>query len=160
ARDAPGVADARLGSERLLDLDRVLPGVAHVVDVGELLDALAQKLAELDLAFIADLQLATEAVVPLLGVAVPLVPDVELVQVVVVPAHADLNNVVQCGERTALHLDTTPDRWLDVPQGNLQLVDLGRSFRLCHRLSQSFRLLPCLPFQKGQNGQSSPTGKS
>src|ERR1022692_1090073 len=30
---------------------------------------------------------------------------------------------------------------------------------LCHR-DYSFRLLPCLPFQNGQNGQSSPCGKS
>src|SRR5207247_4566630 len=28
------------------------------------------------------------------------------------------------------------------------------------RLDQSLRAVPCLPFQKGQNGQSSPVGKS
>ena len=152
---------AGFGRQNLLDLDRVLPGISHVVEVGELLDAVGNQLAELDLALVADLQVAPKVVWPLAWVAVPLTTDLELVQVVVVPAHAGLDDVVQLDQRAVLHLDPPPDRGLDVPERDLQLVDLGRPLRLRHDTPpHSRRLLPCLPFQKGQNGQSSPTGKS
>jgi hypothetical protein len=53
---------------------------------------------------------------------VPLAVDVELVQMVIPPAEGCLDVLVQVCQRAVRHLDAPPDRWLDVEQGDLELV--------------------------------------
>jgi hypothetical protein len=51
--------------------------------------------------------------------------DVEAVEVVVLPAHHDLNDVVQLGQRRELtDEDPPPDHGADLKKANLELVYL------------------------------------
>jgi len=53
------------------------------------------------------------------------VPELEVVQVIVGPAHEDLNDIVQAFKREARrHLDPAPDRRIDIEQGDRDADDL------------------------------------
>ena len=121
--DEARVARGGIGGEQLLDLEPMLPAVAHVVDIDEALDAVGGELVEADAAG-ADRARDTE---PFSAHARPgdgLPADVELVEVIVLPAHRRLDHGVQVleGQRRG-HLDPAPDRRLGVGEHDLQPND-------------------------------------
>src|SRR5262249_43435408 len=149
-------ADAGFTVEHLLHLEDVVPIVSEVVGVRELLDPAGYHLTQFHLPLVLDVHHSVRV-----RLAVLLTTDLEGVQVVAIPAHAGLDNAVQLTQGAVLDLDPTPDRGLDVPERDLQLVDDAGFLGLGHRAApHSCRLLPCFPFQNGQKGQSSPIGKS
>src|SRR5262249_55120418 len=93
----------------------------------ELLEPQADELAQLELPLVLALHHPVRV-----RLAVLLPADLEGVQVVALPAHADLDDVAQPGQRAVLDLHPSPHRGPDVPQGDLQLVDLAGSFRHRH----------------------------
>src|SRR5262249_52569533 len=109
-------------------------------------------LAQLDPGVVAEVQHAVRVGVRVLDAA-----DLEGVQMAVHPTHAELDDVVQPGQRTVLHLDATPDRGTDVLEGYLQLEDRPRSFAGGHRPSPLLALhaldrRPQIPTTGGRSG--------
>src|SRR6516225_505331 len=92
--DQARIARSGIGGEQLLDLDSVLPAVAHVVDVGEALDATVGKIVETDAAG-ADGARQTESSTVHAGAGDGLAADLELKEMFIVPAHRCLDHGVQ-----------------------------------------------------------------
>lgn len=107
-----------LERKRLLHLDPMLPAVAEIVDIAEGF-GIGQAHRQRD-AFLRDHRLAHAPV--RIGNAVAAASDLELVQVVVRPAHRRLDHVVQRGQRQGVrHHDPPPDGRLEPDQFNAQL---------------------------------------
>jgi len=110
---------AAVGWGDLFDLDLVLPAVADVVDVDELVTGLGRGVAEVDGVVIAD-------VAPLgVGLGVAVWADLEHVEVAVGPAHGALEDVVELGEgEVAGDEDAAPDGRGGAEQNDFKLIGM------------------------------------
>jgi len=109
--EAGRVASSLLGGHNLLDHEGVLPGIAEIVLVAEAKAFARQELAERGAPLVDEAQF-TKLILP--GVAVTLPGDGELVQVIVLPPHDDLQDLVQLVKGgVAGHDDPPPDRGAD-----------------------------------------------
>jgi hypothetical protein len=84
---------------------------------------------------------------PVSGHAIRLAVNKKAVQMRVVPAHHDLESVMQIGQAlVARHEHAPPDRWADFQEENVKLVDFSRIlfFRQClfpFLISSAWKLL-------------------
>ena len=107
------------------------------------LDPAQSFLVSVDLPVAARVRLvAPDVVLPLLGCSVALRADLELVQVVVLPAHDRLDDVVQTAQRAVLRLGPSPDRRPDIVQRDFQLVNRAPGRLRRRRGAPWFRSLP------------------
>ena len=107
-RDEAGILGVRLALPDVLDRDAVLPVVAEVVDVEELAHAPVDQRSEADALRLVDRALEDFRLG--IGDAVDLLAHHELVEVAVLPAHGDLDEVVQRGQRgRQRHVEHAPD---------------------------------------------------
>lgn len=114
-----------LGS--MFETDVMLPIVAHVVFVDEPLRFAQFEIGEDDLVRIIGEGDPADAVD-----AIRLAMNAELMQMQVLPAHRDLQHVVQLGDRrVAGHAQTPPDHRGDGAQRDLELM--AQSQRRCHQ---------------------------
>ncbi len=119
ARDQRRVGLLRVERLDLLDDDLVLPIVAEVVDVAEALDAPLDQRAELDVAVVVGGLVARPGIV--VGLTIAAVADLELMQVVVLPAHRRLDDPVQHVQAAVGgDADPTPDGRPQAAQRDLE----------------------------------------
>jgi hypothetical protein len=124
-RTAPGALDEqRIGDARTHRRDGfqhhdAAPAVAVVVKILEGALAIDEECGQLDLALVIHLSILGR------GHAIHDVSELEVVQVIIGPAHDDLNDVVQAFERHARRrLDPAPDRRIDIEQSDRDTDDL------------------------------------
>lgn len=109
AGDASDFALARLRFELAFDLDFVPPVVAEIVAIHELCLRFGHAVQMHD-GFIDQRKLRAEWIGHHRPVA--LAPDLELMQMLIFPAHRDLNHVMQVSQHdVARHQHAPPDRW-------------------------------------------------
>src|SRR3954452_11335240 len=116
-----------IAGEQLLDLDRVMPIVAEVVEVGEGGAGLAVEVAQAHLALVEHARIVLEgAVLQKLRIAVAQAADAELVQVGVPPVEGCLDAQVKLPEVPGPgHDEAAPDRRLDLGQRDPDLQGVG-----------------------------------
>ena len=132
ALDAARIADLWLRRQELLYDDLVLPTIAKVIFVDELLPHVAGDLVESNAALAYYLK-------PEVWVGFSVVDPVsdELVQVRIRPAHGDLDDLVELVERcVSLNVDSPPDGGFAVLEGYFELVDGGIGWHCGHGVSQ------------------------
>src|SRR5206468_226086 len=124
ALDAHRIPLAILGIEDLLDHDLVPPRIAHVVDVPEpeLPLARGEDLTELDLLGVLIEIRIRRAIMAVINVKIP--------QMLVVPAHDDLNDVMKSFQSGVGDQDPPPDTRLDILERDLDLEDRILKLRL------------------------------
>ena len=116
--------DARGGGhdQKLLELHKVMPVVAEVVDVHEVEIFASAEVEELHLALVVDARVTLELGLDEIGIAERQAADLKLVQVVVPPAECSLDDLVQLTEvERARHDQAPPDRWLDLLESDAYL---------------------------------------
>ncbi len=113
---AARVANAFFDGQGLLNVDAMLPIIPKIVIVAESQAASLDEIAQSDRACIVELA-------PTFEIPVFFTIDDESVHVLIVPIHADLDNVVQFVQGAVVHLHPPPDQRLDVVQRDLDLVD-------------------------------------
>jgi hypothetical protein len=120
--DTERIAPLRLLRELPLDPDLVLPGIAEVTLVEEAFVAAELEVGEANLVGILGEpgpSRPTDAVIP--GV------DAEAMEVGVGPAEGDLERVMELGQgAVGAHQEPPPDHGADLPDPDVELVDLGR----------------------------------
>ena len=103
-----------------LDLDVVHPVVPEVIEIGEVIVHL-QELVQAPLFRVEQFVIIIPVI---LGEAITLAIDLELVQVIVVPVEGPLDHGVQFRQRQRTrHQHATPNNWLNVAQVNPELKD-------------------------------------
>lgn len=118
ASTADQLRSAAAGGHRI-DMDVMSPAVIKVVLVAELLGCFG------GLADGEGFLVAEEAIVHLFNIAVEHIDDVEQMQVIALPSHGDLNQVMQLAQRQRSRNDqASPDWWVHVAQGDRQLHGL------------------------------------
>lgn len=131
--DQARIGDTGSGSKQTLDLDRVLPAIAKILEVLERFGAdIFKHVVETGLARV-ERTISTPVG---MWLTPSHLPNADFVEVTVGPAHRSLDCEVQPIERyIERHLDATQDYWLDVVEGDLELgngvgthaATLGRS---------------------------------
>jgi hypothetical protein len=117
------ISSSRIGRRHLLDVQLVFPAITHVVEIAEALELAVEEIFELH-ASRGDIALAGEAAIVHAGTIDSLAPDMELVEVRVLPSHRGLDDDVQVLERDGgRDFDPAPDWWLGVDEGDLQADD-------------------------------------
>src|SRR5271166_1561320 len=134
-RDEPRVGGPGLGCHERLELDRVSPIVAEVVDVGKLLGLARNSRQQIAQAGATGWQPTRLSEVPI-GIRFAVAyaaSDAELVQVTVFPAHDDLHHPMQpIQAHVERHFDAPPDGRTYVVQLNQETCDVG-CYGHCHR---------------------------
>jgi len=102
------ILDAWFGIADCLNKHFVFPIVAEVVDICAL-----TSFANKDAGYAGVIGVLDSTIVILMLVLVTNIANHELEEMVVIPAHEDLSNVVQVNEiEIPRHLDSSPNRWL------------------------------------------------
>ena len=119
ALDEPRIVDALAYRPDGLQHDHAAPAIAVVVKILEGTLTIDEECGQLDLAPVIHLSILGR------GHAIHDVSELEVVQVIIGPAHDDLNDVVQAFERHARwRFDPAPDRRIDIEQGDRDTDDL------------------------------------
>src|SRR5205085_1775583 len=116
--------DARRGfhDQKLLELHKVMPVVAEIVDVHEVDIGASAEVEELHFALVVDARIALELGLDEIGIAERQAADLKLVQVVVPPTEGGLDDLVQLTEvERARHDQAPPDRRLDLLESDPHL---------------------------------------
>ena len=128
-RTGSGTGDTGCGARRGIDGDQVLEGytvppvVPEIVDVAEALAWRAAEVAESDCGLVESASIIFEfGLANLLWITVAQTADPELVEMRVPPTKRRLDDPVQLAEmETPRHHELTPDRRLDIQQGDAEL---------------------------------------
>src|ERR1039457_1743771 len=121
AADARRILRGCLRQQDGLQHQVMIPAVTEVIQICELSPHTGHDLPERHAAFIDHLALVHGVVG--VGHAVKTAADHELVEMVILPAHDDLQDGVQLGQGSVFpHLDAPPDRRVNVPQCYVQLI--------------------------------------
>src|SRR5215472_14177314 len=122
AGDAAGISDSLLGWLHCFDDDVVVPSVAEVIPVPQLVAWPVGHRGELLSCGAADLEVGVEVGV---GAAIAACRCLECPQMAILPAESELDDRVQPGQRDiGRHFEPPPDRRLAAAQGDLNPVDV------------------------------------